>query len=68
MVSRAPPATTLQLVVHLSERRGLIQQYHDSIFAGHLGMSWTVYWLLDRVYWPGLRKDVRSYLASCWSV
>ena len=36
-----------------------------SIFAGHLGVSRTVYWLLDRVYWPDLCEDVRSYLASC---
>ena len=34
-------------------------------FAGHLGISRKVYHLLDRVYWPGLRQDVRSYLASC---
>ena len=26
---------------------------------------WTVCRLLDRVYWPGLHEDVRSYLASC---
>ena len=36
-----------------------------SIFTGHLGVSRTVYRLLDRVYWPGLRQEVRSYLASC---
>ena len=41
------------------------QRYHDSIFAGHLGVSRTVHRLLDRVYWPGLREEVRSYLASC---
>ena len=56
---RAPPATTLQLVVPSSERN------HNSIFARHLGVSRTVCRLLDRVYWPGLREDVRSYLASC---
>ena len=32
---------------------------------GHLGVSRTVYWLLERVYWPGLCQDMRSYLASC---
>ena len=47
------------------ERRGFIQRYHDSIFVGHLGVSRTVCRLLDRVYWPGLREDVQSYLASC---
>ena len=55
----------LQLVVPYSEQRGFIQRYHDSIFAGHLGVFQTACRLLDRVYWPGLREDVRSYIASC---
>ena len=62
---RAPPSMALQLVVPNCERQGFIQRYHDSIFAGHLGNSRTVCWLLDRVYWPGLREDVSSYIASC---
>ena len=64
-LARAPPATSLQLVVPTGVRRVFIQHYHDSVFAGHLGVSWTVCRLLDRVNWPGLREDVRSYLASC---
>ena len=51
---RAPPATTSQLVVPLKEHREFIWRYHDSLFATHLGVSRTVYRLLDRVYWPGL--------------
>ena len=62
---QAHPATTSQLVVPLSERRDFIRRYHDSIFAGHLGVSRTVYRLLDWVYWPGPREEMRSYLASC---
>ena len=62
---RAPPAMSSQLVVPASERRDLIRRFHDSLFAGHLGVSRTTYRLLDRVYWSGLRQDVRSYLASC---
>ena len=42
-----------------------IKRYHDSVFAGHLGVSLTVCRLLDCVYWLGLREYVRSYLASC---
>ena len=37
----------------------MIRRFHDSLFAGHLGISRT------RVYWPGLRNDVRTYIASC---
>ena len=54
--------TNSQLVVPLSECRFI---WHDSLFAGHLGVSRTVYRLLDWVYWPGLQQEVRSYLASC---
>ena len=43
----------------------MIRRFHDSLFAGHLGVSRTVYRLQDQVYWPGLRQDVRSYIASC---
>ena len=35
----APPAMALQLVVPAGECRGFIHRYHDSIFAGHLGVS-----------------------------
>ena len=61
----APPATTLQLVAPPGEHRGFIQRYHDSVFAGYLGISRTVCRWLDRAYWPIFREDVRSYLASC---
>ena len=41
----------------------MIHRFHDSLFDGHLGVSHTVFRLQSRVYWPGLRQDVRSYLA-----
>ena len=62
---RAPPAMSSQFVGAARERQDLIRRLHDSLFAGHLGVSRTIYRLLDRVYWPGLHQDVRSYLASC---
>ena len=43
----------------------MIRQFHDSLFAGHLWVSRTAFCLLDRVYWPGLRQDVCTYIASC---
>ena len=62
---RAPPSGASQLVVPYDERRDMIRRFHDSLFAGHLGVSRTVFRLQSRVYWPGLRQDVRTYLASC---
>ena len=32
----------------------MIRRFHDSLFAGHLGVSRTVYRLKNRVYWPGI--------------
>ena len=62
---RAPLSGASQLVVPSRERQDMIHRFHDSLFAGHLGVSRTVYRLQNRVYWPGLRHDVHSYLASC---
>ena len=62
---RAPPAEGSQLVVPRKERQAMICRFHDSLFAGHLGISSTEFRLQTRVYWPGLRNDVRTYIASC---
>ena len=62
---RAPPSRASQLVVPHGERRNMISRFHDSLFAGHLGVSRTVFRLQSHVYRPGLRQDVRTYLASC---
>ena len=52
---RSPPSEGSQLVVPVRERQELIRRFHDSLFAGHLGVTRTIFHLLDRVYWPGLR-------------
>ena len=62
---RSPPSEGLQLLVPVKERHELIRRFHDSLFARHLGVTRTIFRLLDRVYWPGLRRDVRTYIASC---
>ena len=62
---RSPSAGGSQLVVPVRECQELIRQFHDSLFAGHLGITRTIFRLLDRVYWPGLRRDVKTYITSC---
>ena len=62
---RAPLARSSQLVVPFREHQDMIRQFLDSLFAGHLGVSRMASRLRDRVYWLGLRQDVRTYLASC---
>ena len=44
---RAPPSGACQLVVPGRERQDMIRRFHDSLFAGHLGVSHTIYRLLD---------------------
>ena len=44
---RSPPAGGSQLVVPVRERQELIRQFHDSLFAGHLGITRTIFRLLD---------------------
>ena len=62
---RSPPSVRSQLVVPVQKRQDFIKQFHDSLFAGHLGITRTIFRLLDRVYWPGLRRDVQTYIKSC---
>ena len=62
---RSPPSVGSQLVVPVKKRQEFIIQYHDSLFAGHLGITQTVFRLQHRVYWPGLRGDVQTYIQSC---
>ena len=54
-----------QLVVPVKKRQEFIRQFHDSLFAGHLGITRTVFRLQHRVYWPGLHGDVQTYIQSC---
>ena len=62
---RAPPSGVSQLVVPHGENQDMISRFHDSLFAGHLRVSRTVFRLQSCVYWSGLRQDVWTYLASC---
>ena len=62
---RSPPSVGSQLVVPVKKRQEFIRQFHDSLFAGHLGITRTVFRLQHRVYWPGLRGDVQTYIQSC---
>ena len=43
---RAPPSEGLQLVVPVREPHDLIRRFHDSLFAGHLGVTRTIFRLL----------------------
>ena len=46
---RAPPSGASQLVVPHDECRDMICRFHDSLFAGHLGVSRTVFRLQSTI-------------------
>jgi transposase InsO family protein len=43
----------------------LLPTLHDSIIAGHLGFRRTLKRARDRVFWPGMTKDISEYLQKC---
>ena len=55
--------TFLQAVLPPSLRMIALQGAHDKI--GHLGRDKTLEILQERVWWPGMRRDVVTYVANC---
>ena len=52
-----------QFVLPRPFRRRMVMAFHDEM--GHLGMDKTLLLLQDRVYWPGMSKDVREHIRTC---
>ena len=62
---RLHPYRDLRLYVPTSLRSTLLEYFHDHPMAGHLGIAKTQGRLQQRVYWPGMRGDVKRYVLSC---
>ena len=52
-----------QFVLPAPHRKHTVLACHDEM--GYLGMDRTLLLLLDRVYWPGMSKDVREHIRTC---
>ena len=52
-----------QLVIPYKFRKRMVLACHDEM--GHLGMDHTLLVLQDRVYWPGMSKDIRNHIRTC---
>ena len=48
-----------------SLKRGVISLYHDSITAGHPGISNTTWAIAKDFWWPAMKKDVTEYIKGC---
>ena len=53
------------LVIPRSKQQELLSWAHDHPTAGHGGREKTLYRLLNRVYWQGIRQDVNHYVQRC---
>ena len=52
-----------QLILPAHYRKRMVLACHDEL--GHLGMDRTLLILQDRVYWPGMARDVREHIRTC---
>jgi hypothetical protein len=43
----------------------LLQEHHDSLIAGHAGVSKTMKRLSENFYWDNMRKDVQDHVRKC---
>lgn len=57
--------TVHQAIVPWSERRNVLQMYHEAKVSGHLGIKKTLSKTRQTLYWPGLQRDVRQYVMVC---
>ena len=48
-----------------SLKRGVISLYHDSITAGHPGISNTTWAIAKDFWWPAMKKDITEYIKGC---
>lgn len=56
-----------KLCVPKYQRERVLKENHDSASAGHLGSRKTTTRVAGRYYWPGLFRDVASYVRKCES-
>ncbi|VFQ93503.1 unnamed protein product [Cuscuta campestris] len=46
-------------------RNQILHEFHGTPVAGHQGVDRTFRRIADVFYWPGLRREVRAFVASC---
>ena len=45
--------------------KNVLYEAHDSRLSGHAGFNRTYKYLRQRFFWPGMSKDIRSYILGC---
>ena len=54
-----------RLFIPSSLRTKFLEEAHDTIVSGHLGVTKTLERLARVAYWPGMEPDVRQYVRTC---
>ena len=57
--------SSYRAVIPTSLRSELLRQYHDGACGGHLGESKTYERIADKMFWPGMYRDISEYVLSC---
>jgi len=55
----------MRLVIPQKMRSDILEQMHNSIWAGHPGMSRMKAAIISRYYWPHITKDIESWVRCC---
>jgi hypothetical protein len=54
-----------QMYVPPAVRWDILKSLHDNPEAGHLGQARTLERARERYFWPGMKKEIRWWIASC---
>lgn len=54
-----------KFVIPEESRENILKECHDDPKSAHLGVQKTIDKVLDRYYWPGVSKDVKTYVKNC---
>lgn len=54
-----------QLVIPTDLKTKILHDHHDASTAGHYGAERTLHKILQKFYWPGIRRDVTKYVKTC---
>lgn len=55
----------LRLVVPSKFRKGIIEEHHNNILAGHLGIKKTYMKISSKYYWKGMYQDIATHITTC---
>jgi hypothetical protein len=55
----------LRVVDDVETKNQVLKEFHDTLWAGHIGVWATYHKIKERYWWKGLYKDVEEFVASC---